>query len=410
MGDCTQELRDMVWRLVHEIPAADIFTCLDEAALAEPAGVDAALCEPGMLRELLRRDPRNPENPVEPLRAEDLPQLPQKITAEIVWHRFFLGASPLNDSARALLTSFGLLGLAPQGRDLGGYRDLLAARPAPELQHAIIKAANLRALAVRRTLFDDNPEPMLREFGGAEVIPVLALEELGADWGDACAHLKQLGLAVKKGLDRVSAEILGTFIMDKLTLSGATMLSFSINQPQNLADKKDYESRLLSKVILPLAHEAGFPLILRIHGLAPEARAVYETLQPFTQGSRRAQILLAGGSRQQAGALLETIRELPGTDYLCGWGGRLALGQRRELYTTALEMLGAGFIPAASGTGSLLRLPGFWAHTRWILGEALVAKYADLARTGWRVGEDDLRRDISRLLVGNALDLLRTQE
>merc|ERR1712048_150342 len=71
-----------------------------------------------------------------------------------------------------------------------------------------------------------------------------------------------------------------------------------------------------------------------------------------------------------------------------------------EITALRLEMLGTGFTFQASSARVHDHLIGKWIHARRLLAQALAAKYAALAATGWCVSRGDIRRDVSRLLGG----------
>jgi len=65
------------------------------------------------------------------------------------------------------------------------------------------------------------------------------------------------------------------------------------------------------------------------------------------------------------------------------------------------ELLGESVIPQHSDARVLDQLVYKWAHSRRIIGDVLADKYADLAATGWKISEDEIRRDVADLLGRN---------
>ena len=72
-----------------------------------------------------------------------------------------------------------------------------------------------------------------------------------------------------------------------------------------------------------------------------------------------------------------------------------------EITRMRLELLGLAFVPQHSDARVLDQLLYKWAHSRWILGHVLQDKYGDLWRTGWRLTEAEVERDVHSLLSGN---------
>ena len=72
-----------------------------------------------------------------------------------------------------------------------------------------------------------------------------------------------------------------------------------------------------------------------------------------------------------------------------------------EMTRMRTELLGLSYLPQHSDARVLDQLIYKWAHSREIIGKVLVDKYSDLGRTGWKVTEAELKRDIEALLGGN---------
>ena len=77
-----------------------------------------------------------------------------------------------------------------------------------------------------------------------------------------------------------------------------------------------------------------------------------------------------------------------------------------EIERMRLELLGTSFIPQHSDARVLDQLIYKWDHSRQVIGKVLTDKYADLARTGFRVTDEHVRRDVRLLLRDNFLDFL----
>ena len=66
-----------------------------------------------------------------------------------------------------------------------------------------------------------------------------------------------------------------------------------------------------------------------------------------------------------------------------------------------IEMLGPGFIPQHSDARILEQVVYKWDHSRRTIALVLADKYGDLLETGWRVGEEEIERDVKALLDDN---------
>jgi len=77
-----------------------------------------------------------------------------------------------------------------------------------------------------------------------------------------------------------------------------------------------------------------------------------------------------------------------------------------EIMRMRLELLGLSFIPQHSDARVLDQLVYKWQHSRAILSDVLCDKYADAAATGWKIDEQEIRRDVRGLLGGTFQEFL----
>ncbi len=77
-----------------------------------------------------------------------------------------------------------------------------------------------------------------------------------------------------------------------------------------------------------------------------------------------------------------------------------------EMTRERLELLGTSFIPQHSDARVLDQLMYKWAHSRAIIGKVLSEKYCDLAKTGWRISEAEIKRDVGLLMRDNFVEFV----
>jgi hypothetical protein len=71
-----------------------------------------------------------------------------------------------------------------------------------------------------------------------------------------------------------------------------------------------------------------------------------------------------------------------------------------EVTRMRLEMIGLTMTPQHSDCRVMDQLVYKWAHSKPILARVLSEKYEDLAATGWEPSENEIQRDVHRLLGG----------
>ncbi|MCK5113672.1 MAG: glucuronate isomerase, partial [Phycisphaerae bacterium] len=72
-----------------------------------------------------------------------------------------------------------------------------------------------------------------------------------------------------------------------------------------------------------------------------------------------------------------------------------------EMTRQRFELLGTAFTANHSDARVLDQLIYKWTHTRKIVGGVLADKYADQFIAGWRVTEDEIKRDARHILGGS---------
>ncbi len=401
------ELDNVIWQAVHQTPAADLFTQLDEASLLSSRAleVDEYLGNGALLEGLFRHDPRRPDNQQEALTRAASLDIPLPIRAEMVWHRCFLSGSPLQESAREALTSFGLLGAGTTSRELGAYRSFFRKLIPQELAQRALQMANVNTLTLRRDFFSTEEAPLPERNETVHLLRCLSLDSLGSNWSASCDRLKEAGYSIRKGLERDSLHLLRSLLQERCERLQAHLLSLTVAEPQELTQKKSGTTRLLTKCVLPHCAEYGLPLLLRLTGRG----VAYAPLRAACADFPGVPLFISGCGAEQLSVALELGREFPQVQPLSGCGLAISPTVQQNFYRQGLELLGGGWTAYASGAEHILQLPGRWAHARWQLGEVLKERYTALARTGWPMEEAEIRREIEGLLRNNALRLLKPQ-
>jgi len=65
------------------------------------------------------------------------------------------------------------------------------------------------------------------------------------------------------------------------------------------------------------------------------------------------------------------------------------------------ELLGTSMIPQHSDARVLDQFIYKWSHFKEIIASVLVEKYTDIAKAGWNVTEEEIKRDVTDLFSRN---------
>lgn len=389
----------MVWDAVHGVPGVDLGVAFRPpgSAAQGPSGVDALLTSPGIVDEFRRRRAFERSGDVPDAGLDSL--APNEL-ADLVWRQLFLDHSPLSEPARTVLTSLGMLGFDPSSRDLWPHREASAALSREEIAAKAFRAANVELALYPVDCFDVEGGG-----GGAGTNqPLRPYLELGGLFGDrkaASKALKRLGFKVKPKVDEFGLLETRRFLAARVETVAPVALA--IGDSRRLFDAvNDDLAPLFFELTLPICLETGLPLVLEVEGSWWSMRA-FERMWSDAPEVKR--VLIPKGRI----ALAESIplaAEHPHV-LLCGPAGPNSFGRDfGEFVHAGMETLGLAFHPCRSGATAVEELAGRWAHMRWLVGEAMIRRYAELRRTGWSVSEAEVRRDAAALLGGNARKFL----
>jgi len=78
-----------------------------------------------------------------------------------------------------------------------------------------------------------------------------------------------------------------------------------------------------------------------------------------------------------------------------------------EITRMRIELLGTSFIPQHSDARVLEQIIYKWDHSKRVIAKVLADKYKETLATGWRLSEDEIKRDVKHLLHDNFLNFLK---
>lgn len=408
MSGFGEEISNVIWTAVHETPAVDVRTFINPGDLTgeNRSGIDALLTSPPLLAEFFRRRGLGrTDGETESGGAHDayVKSLTPDELSDIVWRQLFVEHPPLSEATRTVLTTFGLLGLDVASGDLRTLRRQYEERPEAMRLERVLALANLDMVLYPVEAPPDGdgakPPPTPPSFR-----PVLSLNNLLGDWKESARKLRLQGYGVKGKVDEFAPLELRRFLGGELTrLSPAAL---SLDWPVGHHPRDEGVGRLVREAALPLCRERGLPFFVGAgrdsltdgYDLAIDM----ETLSALWEDCPEVRFLLFPTREEQlfpASRAAERCRNL----LLCGPDQSLSYPLCLEHFIRRrLETSGSAFHACHSGADAPEALAGRWAHMRWTMGEALLKRYAELARTGWTIDADAVRHDVKAMLGGNA--------
>ncbi|MBL9129110.1 MAG: glucuronate isomerase [Verrucomicrobiales bacterium] len=399
------DLSARVERIVASSHVLDIHTHLYDPAFGSMLlwGIDDLLVYHYLVAEAFRQMP---------LPYDDFWRLDKAAQADRVWDALFVRHSPVSEACRGVLTTLNRLGLDPRRQDLPALRRWFAGWKTPDYVDRCLELAKIRGLWMTNSPFDDEERPTW-ERGFARdprFHAALRIDPLLVSWPDAAERLRQWGYVESPDLTTATFDGARRFLADWARRISAKYVMVSLPPTFRYPDTSA-TSRLIDEVVLPFCREFGLPFAL----MPGVKRAVNPALRLAGDGVGRSDLsalenLCAGHpsnrflatvlSRENQHELCVMARKFRNLHVFgCWWFTNIPL-VIDEMTRLRLELLGLSFTPQHSDARVLDQVIYKWEHSRRIIGSALAEKYRDLARSGWWVTEDEIRRDVDALFGG----------
>lgn len=400
------ELRSAVRRIVNETPITDIHTHLFSPAFGNLLlyGPDELLTYHYLFAEALR--------------ASNLPydqfwEMEKTQQADFVWRTLFLERSPISEACRGVLTCFNRLGIDTAERDLNRIREYFKDIDLNEHVEKVFRAANLKCAVMTNDPFDEverdvwlKQSPSDRRFSAA-----LRLDPLLLNWKVTCGMLKSWGYETDALLSKKTLEEVRRFLADWLFSTKALYMAVSLPPTFTYPDESPTIT-LLEQCVLPVARDRGLPFAMMIgvqRSINPNLRlagdgvgcANVRAIERLCLKFPLNRFMVTMLSRENQHELCVVARKFRNLLVFGCWWFLNNPSLIDEITRMRLEMIGLTFVPQHSDARVLEQVIYKWEHSKTILANVLEEKYADIVATGWRVTEEELRRDIAGLLGDN---------
>lgn len=406
MSDVPQEdLGEFVNRVVDETPILDIHTHLYSPRFGNLllCGIDELLTYHYLIAEVFR---------VAPMPYEQFWAMSKAEQADRIWKHLFIERSPVSEACRGVLTVLQGFGLDVSRRDLQAMREHCAEIPVAEYVDRVFELANVRSAIMTNDPFNDVERPVWES--GKENDPrfqaVLRIDPLLDNWARSGGRLKKWGYDVSGDLGPSDVDAVKRFLSDWIDRIEPRYMAASLT-PDFQFPEDSSRGRLIEQCIVPVARQAGIPFALMIgvrRQLNPglkdggdgvgqaDVSAVSRLCSEFPDNCFMVTML----SRENQHELCVTARKHPNLLIFGCWWFLNNPSIIEEITRERLELLGLSFIPQHSDARVLDQIVYKWSHSRRIIAEVLIDKYAELLDTGWTVTEEEILRDVGDLFGG----------
>ena len=397
-----QPLRDLVRDVVESTPILDIHTHIYSPPFGGLLlwGVNELLTYHYLVAEVFR---------AAPMPYERFWAMTKTEQADRIWQHLFIERSPVSEACRGVLTVLNKLGLDTSTRDLVSYRDYFASMTVEDYVDKVFEVANVKSVIMTNDPFDDAERPVWE--AGIPADPrfqaALRIDPLLNDWANAAPKLAGWNYNVSGDLGETDCAEVRRFLTDWVARISPRYMAVSLPPTFAFPDESPC-GRLIEQCILPVAREAGIPFALMI-GVR---RAVNPGLRLASDGVGKADVavvdrlctrfpdnrfLVTMLSRENQHELCISARKHPNLMIFGCWWFLNNPSIIEEMTRERLETLGLTFTPQHSDARVLDQLIYKWTHSRRIIADVLADKYDDLARAGWQVSQEEVRRDVAAL-------------
>ncbi|PUA36044.1 glucuronate isomerase [Paenibacillus elgii] len=401
-----EQLTAFVTETVRTTPVTDIHTHLFAESFGDLLlwGVDELLTYHYLIAETFRFRPD--------LSYDAFWQLSKQEQADLIWQTLFIDHSPYSEACRGVVTVLNRLGLDLSKRDLEEYRAYFRSVSASDYIDRILKLANVKTVVMTNDPFDAY-ERGKWESGVSQdprFLAALRIDPLLNLWDSSWSKLKEQGYEVSADLSGGTLAEIRRFLKDWIARMNPLYMAVSL--PNDFAYPEDSARvRIIDECIVPVAREAGIPFAMMIgvkRKVNPSLKDAGDSVGKSDIGAverivskyQDVKFLVTMLSRENQHELAVTARKNRNLLVFGCWWFLNNPSLIEEITRMRLELLGGSVIPQHSDCRILDQLLYKWDHSRAIIGKVLCDKYGDLFDAGWRLEEEEIRRDIEDLLGG----------
>lgn len=407
-----RDLASIVSRVVAETKITDIHTHLYAPSFGDILlwGVDELLTYHYLVAETMR---------YVDMPYDEFWAMSKQAQAELIWQTLFIDHSPVSESCRGVLTTLQKLGLDTSSRDLAEYRRFFAEQTVEQFVDTAFETANLDSVVMTNDPFDDAERPtwFADKPRDPRFHPALRIDGLLNDWEAAVPRLREWGYRVELDFSQDTYEEVRRFLKDWIDRMGAIYMAVSL--PPTFAFPEDSaRGTLIAECVLPVAAETGRPFALMIGvkkltnpGLIlagdSEGKSNIDVVELLCSRYPDVKFMVTMLARENQHELCVTARKFRNLMIFGCWWFLNNPTFIDEITRMRLELLGLSMIPQHSDARVLDQVIYKWTHSREIIAKVLTDKYTDLEATGWRVSEEEIRRDVQGLFGGNFWEFVR---
>ncbi len=337
----------------------------------------------------------------------------KKEQANAIWQALFIERSPISEACRGVLTVLKQLGLDTAERDLNVYRDWFAQQSIADHVNRVFEVANLKAVVMTNDPFDPNE----RDFWlspteiDTRFFTSLRLDTLILRWVEIYTMLQTWGYTVDKDLTEETLSEIRRFVSDWIQKIKPVYVAVSL-PPQFDFPEHSPRGIIMEQAILPVTKFFNIPLALMIgvnRNVNPELKlagdsvgtASLRPIENLCEKYPQNKFMFTMLSRENIHSACVTARKFRNLLPFGCWWFLNNPSLIEEITSMRVELLGTTFIPQHSDARVLEQVIYKWEHTREVLIKVFTEQYSKILATGWKLTENEIKRDVANYLGGN---------
>lgn len=354
--------------------------------------------------------------------------LSKKEQSELIWQQLFVERSPISEACRGVLTTLHRLGLDVKAKDLPALRQWFAGQKAENYVQKVLALSGVHTVIMTNVPFDPEEKPTwdagYKVSNDPRFLGVLRIDPIVRFWDKpgtgGAAQLAHWGYKTPPQITPQGMDECKRFLNDWCDKVSAQYIACSLppsfRYPVEQGDGS-VTTQVLQDAVLPVCRERNIPFALMIGSkllvnpalkLAGDAvgRSDVESVENLCREYPQNKFLVTLLARENQHELCVLARKFANLHIFGCWWFLNNPSLIDEMTRMRLELLGLSVTPQHSDARVLDQLIYKWDHSRQIIGEVLVEKFADIHRTGWPVTKEDVQRDVARLFGGSFRDFL----
>ena len=412
VGDVNGQIGKWVDEAVFTTPVYDLHTHLYPAEFGKLMlwGIDELLTYHYLIAETIRASD---------IGYEAFWGMNQQQQADTIWRTLFVERAPISEACRGVLTVLNKLGVDVSSKDLKGIRECFRGRKPGEYVDEVLRVANVRGVVMTNDALDPVEREIWLKRGNSDsrFKGVLRIDPLLIGWPGVAEKLRGIGYGVGAELGGESMKEIRRFLSEWIDRMGALYVAVSLGPDWRYPDESA-TTKVIQEAVLPVAKEKGVPFALMIgvtRQINPKLRLAGDgvgkadvgSVERICAGNPGNKFLVTMLSRENQHEVAVAARKLRNMMLFGCWWFLNNPSLIEEITRMRMELLGTSFVPQHSDARVLDQVIYKWEHSRGIIAKVMKDKFCDLAGTGWKVTQEEVKRTAEGYLGGNFERFLR---